>query len=82
MLRFIIGGVASSQLQVKSGVPQGFILGPLLLVLFIKNMFECISQKTDIALYADDTEIWRDMKSLKIILYYRAVMINFFAWSN
>ena len=25
-------------------------------------MFECISQKTDIALYADDTKIWREIK--------------------
>ena len=25
-------------------------------------MFECISQKTDIALYADDTKIWRKIK--------------------
>ena len=48
----VIGGVASSQLQVKSGVPQGSFLGPLLFVLFINNMFEYISQKTDIA---DDT---------------------------
>ena len=57
----VIGGVASSQLKVKSGGTQGSILGPLLFVLFINDMFECISQKTDIALYADDTKIWREI---------------------
>ena len=41
-------------------------------------MFECISQKADIALYADDTKIWRGNKnSLKITLFYRAILINF-----
>ena len=62
--QIVIGGVASSQLKVKSGVPQGSIVGPLLFVLFINDMFECISQKTDIALYADHTKIWREIKNL------------------
>ena len=60
----VIGGVDSSQLKVKSGVPQGSILGPLLFVLFINDMFKCISQKTDIALYADDTKVLREIKDI------------------
>ena len=55
----VIGGVKSGVLPVKSGVPQGSILGPLLFVIFINDMFNCISDGTNIALYADDTKIWR-----------------------
>ena len=57
----VIGGVKSGVLPVKSGVPQGSILGPLLFVIFINDMFKCISEGTNIALYADDTKIWREI---------------------
>ena len=55
----VIGGAQSELKMVRSGVPQGSILGPLFFVLFINDMFECVSEGTDIALYADDTKIWR-----------------------
>ena len=49
-------------LSVISGVPQGSILGPLMFVLFINDIYHCIDLETNIALYADDTKIWREIK--------------------
>ena len=55
----------SSPPHVKSGVPQCSILGPFLFVLFINDMQTVVSEHTNIALYADDTKIWRYIKSPK-----------------
>ena len=59
MQHVVIAGSISSALPVLSGVPQGSILGPLLFVLFINDVSDCISVGANIALYADDTKIWR-----------------------
>ena len=61
----LIGGAKSDLTGVRSGVPQGSILGPLLFVLFINDMSEIISSDTMIALYADDTKIWRKICTWK-----------------
>ena len=57
--RVAVNGTLSDIRAVKSGVPQGSILGPLLFILFINSMQNRVSPGTQIALYADDTKIWR-----------------------
>ena len=61
--RVLVNGKFSTTLDVKSGVPQGSILGPLLFVLFINDIHSKVSENTRIALYADDAKIWRHILS-------------------
>ncbi|GFG33037.1 hypothetical protein Cfor_10752 [Coptotermes formosanus] len=49
--------ISSSWEHVKSGVPQGSILGPLLFVLYINDLPKLASNNMTITLYADDTSV-------------------------
>ena len=48
---------------VLSGVPQGSMLCPLLLVLFKNDIFDEIDASTNILLYADDLKMFRPIFS-------------------
>ena len=61
--KVVVDQAMSTKACVLSGVPQGSILGPLLFVLFINDMHSVVSPGTSIALYADDTKIWRNIDS-------------------
>ena len=77
----VVSGSKSSTLPVHSGVPQGSILGPLLFVLFINDMFSCISDETNIALYADDTKIWREINMFDDHIVLQQDINNLLQWS-
>ena len=64
----VLDGIKSSSKPVLSGVPQGSILGPILFSLFISDLPQGISEDTHLALYADDTTIWRSIRNKEDIV--------------
>ena len=67
-----VGNSISSELEVKSGVPQGSVLGPRFFIIFTNNLPECIMSScfgyaddykviatNTITLQIDATRIWK-----------------------
>ena len=77
----VISGCKSAMRSVASGVPQGSILGPLLFVLFINDIVSDVSDGTNIALYADDTKIWRTIRTWADHVILQDDIDCLYAWS-
>ena len=60
--RVVVNGCFSEWLPVRSGVPQGSVLGPLLFVLYIDEIHQIVSNCT-IKLFADDIALYKQIIS-------------------
>ena len=60
-------GIESKVLPIKYGVPQGSILGPLLFIIYMNDIFN-VSNFLFTILYADDTCVTLDGKSLENLI--------------
>ena len=76
-----INNSVSSPLPVVSGVPQGSILGPLLLLIFVNDLPDSISS-SDLLLFANDAKCAHKIVGVSDCQLLQHDLDNIFSWCN
>ena len=78
--RVIVNGFLSDPVQVKSGVPQGSVLGPLLFLVLISDIDRNVSSHT--SSFADDTRLLRAILNAHDCDKLQCDLHTIFQWSK
>ena len=70
-------GETSDSLPVSSGIPQGSILGPMLFLIYVNNLPDSVLT-SHVAMFADDTKTYKQIKFQEDAAYLRAFFFFFF----
>ena len=77
----IANGAKSSVSEVKSGVPQGTVLGPLLFLIMINDIDDEISESL-ISIFADDTRLTRVIKKEEDLEAFQEDLEKLYKWAE
>ena len=77
-----VNGSLSTKKEIICGVPQGSILGPLLFLIYINDLPNCL-KKTAPCLYADDTQIFASFHDpVELANDINSDLVNVMNWLN
>jgi len=76
-----IDNSVSNFVSVISGVPQGSVLGPLLFLIYINDITDCLEGATGIKLFADDSKFYYSRNTDNVTDFSRTLS-NFCKWSE
>ena len=76
----VVDGAASSWSAVESGVPQGTVLGPLLFLLYINDLPDCV--ESQVRLFADDCLLYRTIEGIPDQLALQSDLIKLQQWAD
>ena len=78
--RVVINGVSSPWLNVKSGVPQGSVLGPVLFLIYVNDLDDGLMCK--VSKFADDTKITSKVTSTQEKKALQSDLNQLTCWAN
>ena len=76
----VVDGAASSWSAVESGVPQGTVLDPLLFLLYINDLPDCV--ESQVRLFADDCLLYRTIEGIPDQLALQSDLIKLQQWAD
>ena len=77
----IVNGMTSSHSEVKSGVPQGSVLGPLLFLILLGDIDKSVSSAF-VSSFADDTRIGHRIKTADDVTVLQKDLESIYQWST
>ena len=77
-----VDGRVSGLVPVISGVPQGTVLGPVLFLIHIRGISRSLSTGTHSSSFADDTKIWRSVKTQSDCAQLQADLQSVYEWAE
>ena len=79
--KVVIDGKFSFLALILSGVPQGTVLGPILFLIFINDITQCVVTST-IRCFADDTRVCKSVASCQDVSDLQDDLKHIIAWSD
>jgi Reverse transcriptase (RNA-dependent DNA polymerase)/Endonuclease-reverse transcriptase len=77
-MRVVYDGAVSSDYNVLSGVPQGSVLGPLLFIIYMMDLPQCVG--SSLRQYADDCTLYRVIRTSQDEQMLQADLDNIAMW--
>jgi len=77
-----VNGVSSTMLPVKSGVPQGSVIGPLLFIFYVNDITTTPLSSGTLSLFADDLLLYHPIRSAADYLHLQADVEKLCVWSD
>ena len=77
----VVNGARSFQILVKSGVPQGSVLGPLLFLILMSDIDSNV-QSSMVSSFADDTRACKGVSSKEDVALFQSDLSKIYEWAD